>query len=42
MTEAGKQFRMVHGHLHLKTLRTALERHSATETVGTTRHPTTA
>ncbi|MGH3096714.1 MAG: IS256 family transposase, partial [Streptosporangiales bacterium] len=34
MTEAGKQFRRVNGHLHLPKLRTALERHAATETVG--------
>ena len=34
MTEAGKQFRRVNGHLHLKTLRTALERHVGTENVG--------
>jgi hypothetical protein len=27
MLEAGMQFRRVNGHLHLKTLRTALERH---------------
>ncbi len=34
MIEAGKQFRRVNGHLHLKTLRTALERHVGTENVG--------
>jgi len=34
MTEAGKQFRRVNGHLHLKTLQTALERHVGTENVG--------
>jgi putative transposase len=32
MVEAGKQFRRVNGHLHLRALRTALERHTA-ETV---------
>lgn len=35
MVEAGKQFRRVNGHLHLPKLREALERHVATETVGT-------
>jgi putative transposase len=35
MVEASGQFRRVNGHLHLVTLRTALERHVATETVGT-------
>ena len=30
----GKQFRRVNGHLHLPTLRTALERHVAEQTVG--------
>ncbi|HET7388356.1 MAG TPA: IS256 family transposase [Nocardioidaceae bacterium] len=34
MVEAGKQFRRVNGHLHLPTLRDALERHVAAETVG--------
>jgi hypothetical protein len=29
MIEAGKQFRRVNGHLHLPTLRAALERQSA-------------
>ena len=33
MIEASKQFRRVNGHLHLPTLRTALERHVAAETV---------
>jgi putative transposase len=33
MVEAGKQFRRVNGHLHLRTLRAALERHVATENV---------
>ncbi len=34
MLEASGQFRRVNGHLHLATLRTALERHVATGTVG--------
>lgn len=34
MVEAGKQFRRVNGHLHLRSLRTALERHVATTDVG--------
>lgn len=34
MVEAPKQFRRVNGHLHLPTLRDALERHVAAETVG--------
>jgi len=34
MVEASKQFRRVNGHLHLPTLRAALERHVAAETVG--------
>jgi putative transposase len=34
MVEAGKQFRRVNGHLHLKALRTALERHVGTADVG--------
>ncbi len=34
MVEASKQFRRVNGHLHLATLRAALERHVAAETVG--------
>ena len=29
MVEAGKQFRRVNGHLHLRALRSALERHTA-------------
>jgi putative transposase len=37
MVEAGKQFRRVNGHLHLPTLRTALERHTA-EPVGPVVH----
>lgn len=36
MVEAGKQFRRVNGHLHLRALRTALERHVGTENVGPT------
>jgi len=38
MLEAGKQFRRVNGHLHLPTLRTALERHVGAETVGANCH----
>jgi transposase-like protein len=38
MVEAGKQFRRVNGHLHLPALRSALERHVATETAGVVRH----
>ncbi len=34
MVEASKQFRRVNGHLHLAALRTALEQHVRTETVG--------
>ena len=37
MVEAGKQFRRVNGHLHLPTLRAALERESA-EHVGPVMH----
>ncbi len=37
MVEAGKQFRRVNGHLHLASLRAALEREAA-ETVGATCH----
>ena len=36
MVEAGKQFRRVNGHLHLRSLRDTLER--ATQPVGATRH----
>ena len=36
--EAGKQFRRVNGHLHLKTLHAALDRHVAAQKVGTDRH----
>jgi putative transposase len=38
MLEAGKQFRRVNGHLHLRALRAALDRHVATTNVGTNRH----
>jgi putative transposase len=38
MVEAGKQFRRVNGHLHLRALRAALDRHVATTNVGTDRH----
>jgi len=38
MVEAGKQFRRVNGHLHLRALRTALERHVAAENVRANEH----
>jgi putative transposase len=38
MVEAGKQFRRINGHLHLPTLRTALNKHVAAQTVSTLRH----
>jgi putative transposase len=38
MAEAGKQFRRVNGHLHLRTLRAALERHVAAENATANRH----
>jgi hypothetical protein len=38
MTEAGKQFRRVNGHLHLAALRRALDEHVAAQNVGTVRH----
>lgn len=38
MIEAGKQFRRVNGHLHLPALRTALDRHVATQNVAPTGH----
>jgi transposase-like protein len=41
LLEAGKQFRRVNGHLHLPTLRTALQRHVAEHTVGADRHDET-
>ncbi len=37
MVEAGKQFRRVNGHLHLRALRGALERHTA-DSVGPNRY----
>jgi hypothetical protein len=42
MVEAGKQFRRVNGHLHLRALRTALERHVAAENVTANEHITPA
>jgi len=39
MVEAGKQFRRVNGHMHLRSLRDTLQR--ATEPVGATRHDET-
>jgi hypothetical protein len=39
MVEAGKQFRRVNGHLHLRSLRDTLER--VTKPVGATRHDET-
>jgi hypothetical protein len=36
MVEAGKQFRRINGHLHLRSLRDTLER--VTKPVGATRH----
>jgi len=41
LVEAGKQFRRVNGHLHLPTLRAALQRHVAEQTVGAERHDET-
>jgi hypothetical protein len=38
MVEAGTQFRRVNGHLHLRALRTALERHVAAENIGANKH----
>jgi hypothetical protein len=38
MVEASKQFRRVNGHLHLRALRTALERHVAAENVRVNEH----
>jgi len=38
MVEATTQFRRVNGHLHLRSLRSALERHVAAETVGINEH----
>ena len=41
LVEAGKQFRRVNGHMHLPTLRTALQRHVAEQGVSTDRHDET-
>jgi putative transposase len=41
LVEAGKQFRRVNGHLHLPTLRAALQRHVAEQGVGADRHDET-
>ncbi len=41
MIEAGKQFRRINGHLHLKALREAIERHVAAENVGSDPHTET-
>ena len=41
LVEAGKQFRRVNGHLHLPTLRAALQRHVAEHGVGADRHDET-
>ncbi len=38
MVEAGTQFRRVNGHLHLKTLHVALDRHVAAENAASGRH----
>jgi putative transposase len=38
MVEAGKQFRRVNGHLHLRALRTALKRHVAADNATTNEH----
>jgi putative transposase len=38
MVEATTQFRRVNGHLHLRSLHTALERHVATENVSVNEH----
>lgn len=38
MLQAGTQFRRVNGHLHLRALRTALERHVAAGNVGANKH----
>jgi hypothetical protein len=38
MVKASTQFRRVNGHLHLRSLRTALERHVATENDSTNNH----
>ena len=41
LVEAGKHFRRVNGHLRLPTLRVALERHVAEQSVGADRHDET-
>ena len=41
MAEAGKQFRRVNGHLHLRSLRAALDRHVAADNIGTENNKTT-
>jgi putative transposase len=41
LVEAGKQFRRVNGHMHLPTLRAALERHVAEQGVGADRQDET-
>jgi putative transposase len=41
LVEAGKQFRRVNGHLHLPSLRAALQRHVAEQSVGADRHDET-
>ena len=41
LVEAGKQFRRVNGHLHLPTLRAALQRHVAEQSVSADRHDET-
>jgi putative transposase len=38
LVEAGKQFRRVNGHMRLPTLRAALERHVAEQSVGADHH----
>ena len=38
MVEAGNQFRRVNGHLHLPTLRVALDEHITAQTVGAIGH----
>jgi len=41
MIQARAQFRRVNGHLHLRALRSALERHVGVENVGRTGHSET-
>jgi hypothetical protein len=38
MVEAGTQFRRVNGHLHLRTLRTALQRQISADNAAATKH----